>query len=294
MRTGELFKTILVRKVDSSEIIQPLGNNYNGVNGSDSKKIKEDNRSLTYLGISENDNSTLVFRYIDETQDINQVLHFGLRYYKAFQGWSASIEEQNEKQAKYDEARDNWKEGEDVPEPPNDKFKDGAYIFMPQRDDQESKPYSKVQSVQVFEGKLVQEFLVIFDDEREDPAKATARIRLDKSNNRFVDFEVDLNQIPVYTDVRGKDVIVEWSFPGVDMGQKQYYATNGLQMMNKTLNYRETYTFDTNQTVASNYYAISSALAARDIHSDLQITVMNDRSQGGAAGLRNNNSIELM
>ena len=78
------------------------------------------------------------------------------------------------------------------------------------------------------------------------------------------------------------------------MGQKQYYATNGLQMMNKTLNFRETYTFETNQTMASNYYAISSALAARDVHSDLQMTVMNDRSQGGVAGLRNNNSLELM
>lgn len=105
---------------------------------------------------------------------------------------------------------------------------------------------------------------------------------------------MDLNEIPVYQDGQGKDVIVEWSFPGVDMGQKQYYATNGLQMMNKTLNYRETYTFETNQTVSSNYFAISSALAARDVNSDLQITVMNDRSQGGAAGLRNNNSIELM
>lgn len=92
------------------------------------------------------------------------MVEFGLRYYKAFQGWSKTVKEQNEKQAKYDEDRDKWKEGEELAEPPNDKFKDGPYIFMPQRDDQESKPYSAVADVLVFQGKGVQEFLVIFDD----------------------------------------------------------------------------------------------------------------------------------
>jgi len=50
----------------------------------------------------------------------------------------------------------------------------------------------------------------------------------------------------------------------------------------------------TNQTFASNFYPITSAIAARDKDTDLQVTVMTDRTQSGAAGLQGNNSIELM
>lgn len=89
-------------------------------------------------------------------------------------------------------------------------------------------------------------------------------------------------------------MIVDWSFPNLNFGQNLYYSANGLQMLSKKLNYRESYELHTNQTYSSNYYPITSALVAKDANSDLQITVMNDRSQGGSVGLRNNNSIELM
>ena len=45
-------------------------------------------------------------------------------------------------------------------------------------------------------------------------------------------------------------------------------------------------------TVSSNYYPIGSAIAFRDTRSTLQITVMNDRAQGGA--VIENGAIELM
>lgn len=51
-----------------------------------------------------------------------------------------------------------------------------------------------------------------------EPARATTRIRLDKSLPGMVEFEVDLNEVPVYGDTQGKDVVVDWSFPGVNMG----------------------------------------------------------------------------
>jgi len=127
-----------------------------------------------------------------------------------------------------------------------------------------------------------------------EPAKANVRIRLDQNSQEMVQWEVDLGYVPAIEDQQGKDVIVEWSFFGVDFGDKLWYSANGLQMMEKKLNHREQFTMHTNQTFSSNFYPITSALATRDQETDLQITVMNDRTQSGSAGLRGNNNIELM
>ena len=45
--------------------------------------------------------------------------------------------------------------------------------------------------------------------------------------------------------------------------------------------------------VSSNYYPVTSAIAFRDAKKNRQVTVMNDRTQGGAADLFNS-TIELM
>ena len=81
---------------------------------------------------------------------------------------------------------------------------------------------------------------MLFDDVHtaEEPARAAIRIRLDQ-NSEFLEFEVDMLSIPVYADTQGKDVVVEWSFPGMNFGRKLWYSANGLQMMDKTMNYRE-------------------------------------------------------
>lgn len=56
-----------------------------------------------------------------------------------------------------------------------------------------------------------------------------------------------------------------------------------------------------NQTVTAydisgNYYPVPYAISMRDFSngSNLQVTIMNDRAQGGAADLHDNNTIELM
>ena len=53
-------------------------------------------------------------------------------------------------------------------------------------------------------------------------------------------------------------------------------------MQKRVLNQRPDYTLATNMTVSSNYYPINSAIAIRDPDSQLQMTVMNDRAQGGS------------
>jgi hypothetical protein len=102
---------------------------------------------------------------------------------------------------------------------------------MPERNDQESKAYSKSADVRVFDtGNGVQEFIIIFDDSREtdEPAKATVRARLDANLPQFIQFEVALNEIPVYKHQHGKDVMVDWHFPGMDFNKKLFYSANGL------------------------------------------------------------------
>jgi len=49
-----------------------------------------------------------------------------------------------------------------------------------------------------------------------------------------------------------------------------------------------------NFNVSNNYYPVDSAIAMRDFNgTDLQVTILNDRPQGGS-GYLNNNTIELM
>ena len=66
-------------------------------------------------------------------------------------------------------------------------------------------------------------------------------------------------------------------------------------MQTRKLNYRFSYGFDptTHQNISSNYYPIQSAIAMRsDVKNGsstkkpIQVTVMNERSQGGSAGLQ--------
>lgn len=53
--------------------------------------------------------------------------------------------------------------------------------------------------------------MLTFDDEKQtDAARATVRIRLDQNNEHFIQFQVNLNEIPVNIDVQGKDVVVDW------------------------------------------------------------------------------------
>lgn len=53
---------------------------------------------------------------------------------------------------------------------------------------------------------------------------------------------------------------------------------------------------ETNNTIASNFYPMTSAIAVRDVNSvsRKQVTVMSDRSHAASAGLRGQRNIEIM
>jgi len=75
-----------------------------------------------------------------------------------------------------------------------------------------------------------------------------------------------------------------------DAGKKFWSDSNSLAMIPRKIVDLGHY----GDTIAGNYYPITSAIAMRNEKSKLQVTVMNDRTQGGSADLMDNNAIELM
>lgn len=95
------------------------------------------------------------------------------------------------------------------------------------------------------------------------------------------------------TDGLGKEVISVFSVKGLNNEEEFYTDSNAMQMQYRKLNYRESWSpVLSHQPVASNYYPINSAIAIRDKNTNLQMTVMNDRSQGGS--VIENGRIELL
>ena len=90
----------------------------------------------------------------------------------------------------------------------------------------------------------------------------------------------------------GREVVVNWELVDFNNNNTWYTDSNGLEMQKRILNFRPDYTLDTKEYAASNYYPINSALAMRNIECGIQLTIMNDRSQGGA--VLTNGSVEIM
>ena len=85
---------------------------------------------------------------------------------------------------------------------------------------------------------------------------------------------------------------------GFDPKQKFWTDSNSLQMIERNLYKRSDPRFiimDKYSNISSNYYPVDSAIAMRDqTGKNLQVTIMNDRAQGGSADLSGKANIELM
>jgi len=71
-----------------------------------------------------------------------------------------------------------------------------------------------------------------------------------------------------------------------------YTDSNGMAMLKRTLNKRPTWDLKTNETIAANYYPVTSAIVMRDTNQMLQMGVYIGRPQGG--GVIKPGRIELM
>ena len=95
-------------------------------------------------------------------------------------------------------------------------------------------------------------------------------------------FELELNGIPVSDDNQGKDVTVNWRFRDFEMNNTFWTDSNGLEMQQRILNHRPSFNYSGVQNISSNYYPVGSAIAIRDFDANgtvrKQATVLNDRS----------------
>ena len=112
-------------------------------------------------------------------------------------------------------------------------------------------------------------------------------IRLYRDNNG-VEFEWTVGPLPTDIDYE----IISRFDTGFRSDGLFYTDSNGRQTLERKRHSRETWTLDTNELVSSNYYPTTSWLYIRDLLSDLQLTLLPDRTQGGTS-LRDG-SVELM
>jgi hypothetical protein len=116
---------------------------------------------------------------------------------------------------------------------------------------------------------------------------------------QIIEFEVELNALSISPNYRGKDLTVNWQMlDGFDPKQKFWTDSNSLQMIERNLYKRGEPRWiieDQHSNISSNYYPVDSAIAMRDqTGKNLQVTVMNDRAQGGSADVSGKATIELM
>lgn len=110
---------------------------------------------------------------------------------------------------------------------------EGAYIFMPAWDEPLPKLYSKITDDVFYQrGKYLEQWTLLFDD-KEKNEKATLRVRFSEFFNDMIEFDVELNPIPI-SDERGKDVTVNFKmFNGFDAKGKFWTDSNGLEMQER-------------------------------------------------------------
>jgi lysosomal alpha-mannosidase len=104
------------------------------------------------------------------------------------------------------------------------------------------------------------------------------------------EWEVYLSGLP--NDNQGREVTVNWLSSDIKNNGTFYTDSNGLEMQQRILNFRPSFNFSSFEQVSGNYYPVNSAIAIVDPAARLQMTVLNDRSQGGS--VLKQGRIELM
>jgi len=106
-------------------------------------------------------------------------------------------------------------------------------------------------------------------------------------------YEVLLYSLPS-TKLIGHEVTANFFAPEIQNKGVFYTDSNALEMQKRTLNFRPTWDISTysNLNITANYYPIQSAIAIVDSTTNMQMLVMNSRSQGGS--VLQDGQIELM
>jgi lysosomal alpha-mannosidase len=100
------------------------------------------------------------------------------------------------------------------------------------------------------------------------------------AKNPALEFEVLLDPIPASGG--GQEVTANFFAYNLDNNNTFYTDSNALEMQQRILNQRPTFTLQTDEPIAANYYPINSAIVINDEKQGLSFVVTNDRSQGGS------------
>ena len=157
----------------------------------------------------------------------------------------------------------------------------GAYCFRP--DIQTPFVYDfDPDSSEVVQGKYITEIRLNFTLSW---LSGVARIYNDKP---YVEFEWLVGPIPV-NDGIAKETVILYN-TSLNNNKTFYTDSNGRQMLERILNYRPTWDFQSSEPTSQNYYPVNSRIFIKDAVD--QVTVLTDRSQGGTS--MNQGQIEVM
>ena len=224
-------------------------------------QISNESTLLSYI---KQDKGKSVFTLEHPEMGIKQDIAFSLQYYNPSTG------------------NDGYADSDNVPS--------GAYIFKPKRGDMDKKPYCSFQRMETYktEASGVEAFALYYANA--DSSKEYTVLIRTMPETMTLEWEVQLHGIPV-SDYQGKEVVVNWDILDFASNNTFYTDSNGLEMQKRVLNERPDFTLVTDEFASSNYYPINSAIAIRG-QNNIQVTLMNDRSQGGS--VLEDGSIEFM
>jgi hypothetical protein len=174
-----------------------------------------------------------------------------------------------------------------------DGFPEGAYLMMPSKEGGFApQTYSKIDpDVSYEKGRVVEQWTIKYHDWKE---YAIIRVRFSPLFKGLIEFEVDVNSIPIETF--GRDVTVNWKFyDGFNANRTFYTDDNGLEMQERRIDFQPSYTFVSKANISSNFYPVASAISMRDTsNSNKEVVVLNDRTQAGTADLNEDSMIQLI
>uniref|UniRef100_A0A3P9MSJ1 Alpha-mannosidase n=2 Tax=Poecilia reticulata TaxID=8081 RepID=A0A3P9MSJ1_POERE len=155
----------------------------------------------------------------------------------------------------------------------------GAYIFRPNS----STPVmvSSKARVEIFQNSVVQEVRQWFTP------WVSQVVRL-YADSKAVELEWTVGPVPV-SDEQGKEVITRLD-TSIKTAEFFYTDSNGREVLQRKKDFRPTWQLKKTEPIAGNYYPINSRAFIKD-DTD-QLTVVTDRSQGGASMY--NGSLEIM
>lgn len=103
-----------------------------------------------------------------------------------------------------------------------------------------------------------------------------------------IEFEWMVGPIPIDDGV-GREIVTRFD-TDIKSNGIFYTDANGREMLKRQRNHRETWDIDISETIAANYYPITSKIAIED--DTARLAILNERAQGG--GSLADGSIELM